>query len=69
MARKPYVPSVEQMLNDKMKVLTELCVVTEHNKEAVYTYLAGSVAAEPTKNPRTTLDRAARSLILNKVKI
>jgi len=69
MAHKHKVPSVEQMLSDKIKILIELCIVTEQNKEAVYAYLAGAVAAAPTKNPRTVLDRAARSLILNKVKI
>lgn len=57
------------MLNDKMKVLGELCLVRDDNKGEVYRYLAGEIANHPGKDTRSVLDRAARELITGRIVI
>lgn len=69
MPRGKPTSTTERLLNEKMKILADFCIVTSQNKSQVYNYLSNCIIEEPTKNPQKILDRAARSLIMGRVKI
>lgn len=69
MSKKKKPPSIDLMLQDKMKVLRELCIVNDTNKTEVRRYLMSEIAANPYKNPRFAMDRAARRLIMGTITI
>lgn len=59
----------ETMVNNKIKILRDFCIVNEKNKQQVEMYLVSALSQNPHRNPQTVLDRAARSLILGKITI
>ena len=69
MPRGKPTSTTDRLLNEKMKILADFCIVTSQNQHLVYNYLRSCIIEEPTKNPQKILDRAARSLIMGKVKI
>ena len=69
MPRGKPTSTTDRLLNEKMKILADFCIVTSQNQHLVYNYLRNCIMAEPTKNPQKILDRAARSLIMGSVKI
>ena len=55
--------TVDEAVAEKMKVLEELCVVTNSNKNKIRKQLENAIAANPDKDYEHILDRVAHTLI------
>lgn len=68
--RSHYVPAertLNQAIQEKMKVLKEFYVVDRNNEKQIKQRLIDAVNAEPTKDFDIVLDRVAQTLIKEKL--
>jgi hypothetical protein len=69
MARKyePVKPrTIDDVLDEKMQVLRELCVVTKENSADIRYLLLSEIRKYPDTDMDIVVDRVAKSLIANK---
>lgn len=62
-----YIPkhagTIDAIVDDKMKVLRELCVVDNKNDDSVRAKLVAAIRDNPTMDMQRIVDRVARKLI------
>ena len=62
-----YIPkrigTIDIIVDDKMKVLRELCVVDNKNDDAIRAKLVAAIRDNPTMDMQRIVDRVARKLI------
>lgn len=59
--------TVDQAVQEKIKVLEDFCIVDFRNREEVEQKLYDAVSAEPNSNFDLVLDRVAHSMIMNRL--
>jgi hypothetical protein len=64
-----YIPikrSVDVIIDEKMQVLTELCVADRHNQNDIRCQLLEEIRKHPNTDPDFVVDRVAKALISKK---
>ena len=51
------------LVNEKMEVLSQLCLVTVDNRRRIKNRLKDGIKLHPNQNPQVVLDQIARSII------
>ena len=70
MPRKRYNPrpvTVEDIINEKIKVLSDFCIVNAKNEESIRNMLIIAVRDNPHREPTVVIDSIAKSLIAEKL--
>lgn len=58
--------TIDVIVNDKMKVLTELCVTDNKTYDSVRARLVAEIKNHPDIDPQRMVDRIARTMIYEK---
>ena len=69
---KYYAPkerTVKQIVDEKIKVLDDFCIVNLENENAIRKKLLAEIEKHPNTDPDITADRVARTLITEKLYI
>lgn len=71
MAKKRYYKNmpntVEGIIDEKIKVLRELCIVDTRNEESIRNMLLTAIRNRPQSDPLVVLDSVAKRLIAEKL--
>ena len=62
----PRKPTVKEAISAKMKVLEELCVVNNENRNEIRMELESQVSSQPSRDYELVLDQIAHKLIKQK---